>query len=231
MTDRNELERRAREYRERTGGALPDLTKVVQKHGHDGPHGLPMNPPPVLPYGGEDDPNSGYAAGAATSEERARRDDADGTTSKRQAKTLWALGAEDGGGRGGTGREYGLTWKELADVGGWHHGQASGVLSNLHKAGKIARLTERRNRCFIYVLPEYVNSRETQEQGRPKQPDDGLTVALIQAEVTILRVEEAIAGQWCEDYTRASGDTCITLGDAQQCPVCRVRTALGRDHD
>lgn len=133
----------------------------------------------VLPYAG----TSGYAAGVATSEERARRDDADGTTSKRQSEVLARLAfyAEDG-----------QTWRELATGRGWHHGQASGVLSVLHKAGKISRLTERRDRCFVYVLPEHVNGRDTQEQGRPKQPDDGLAVALVQAEATILRVEAVL---------------------------------------
>lgn len=43
---------------------------------------------PVLPYGGEDDRSSGYAAGVATSEARARREDTDGTTRRRQADVI-----------------------------------------------------------------------------------------------------------------------------------------------
>lgn len=40
-----------------------------------------------------------------------------------------------------------------------HHGQASSVLSVLHKEGRLARLTEKRERCAVYVLPEYVGDR------------------------------------------------------------------------
>jgi len=101
----------------------------------------------ALPYGG----TSGWS-GSSTSRERAERDDADGTTSDRQLRTLVHLehlGA------------VGVTWGELASAQGWHHGQASGVLSVLHKEGRICRLTERRNRCAIYVLPDKVYGRET----------------------------------------------------------------------
>ena len=47
-----------------------------------------------------------------------------------------------------------------------HHGSVSGALSNLHKSGKLARLAEKRDRCKIYVLPEFVDGRETEKQGR-----------------------------------------------------------------
>jgi DNA-binding MarR family transcriptional regulator len=57
-------------------------------------------------------------------------------------------------------RIEGLTWRELSDRTGWHHGTASGALSVLHKEGLIARLEERRDRCQIYVLPEFVLGRE-----------------------------------------------------------------------
>jgi hypothetical protein len=58
--------------------------------------------------------------------------------------------------------EQGATWKEIADELGLHHGSASGVLSVLHLTGKIERLAESRNRCKIYVLPEYVAGRKTE---------------------------------------------------------------------
>lgn len=54
----------------------------------------------------------------------------------------------------------GATWKETADYLHLHHGQASGTLSVLHKAGRIERLAERRNRCHVYVLPEHVDGRD-----------------------------------------------------------------------
>jgi hypothetical protein len=66
---------------------------------------------------------------------------------------------------------WGVTWLELAAVLDVHHGSASGVLSVLHKGGRICRLTERRNRCKVYCLPEYVNGRETEPHGR--KPADG----------------------------------------------------------
>ncbi len=120
-----------------------------------------MSDEAVLPYAG----TSGHSGGA-TSEERARADDQSGATKLRQANTLMALN------NAGT---QGMTWKELADQTGWHHGKASGALSNLHVAEKVARLTERRDRCFVYVLPEFVRDRPTQRQGervRPKLTED-----------------------------------------------------------
>lgn len=107
---------------------------------------------PETPYAG----SSGWS-GSDTSRERAEAADADGTTSERQERVLADLRAVT---------FIGLTWKDLAAARGMHHGQASGVLSNLHKAGHIARLTERRANCQVYVMPEHVNGRETQEYGR-----------------------------------------------------------------
>lgn len=107
--------------------------------------------PPKAPYAG----TSGWS-GSATSRERAQREDSNGTTSHRQTQTLEALrraGAD------------GLVWKELGARFSWHHGQASGVLSVLHKEGAICRLTERRRGCQVYVLPEYVHGRETSAHG------------------------------------------------------------------
>jgi hypothetical protein len=47
--------------------------------------------------------------------------------------------------------KLGLTWKELANETGWHHGTASGVLSVLHMSGAIVRTYTIRNRCKVYV--------------------------------------------------------------------------------
>jgi DNA-binding MarR family transcriptional regulator len=102
---------------------------------------------PVLPYNG----SSGWS-GSDTSRERAEQADSDGTTSKRQLATLDHLSQA---------AYRGLTWRDLSDETGWHHGASSGVLSVMHKAGVIARLTERRDRCAVYVLPEFVRGRET----------------------------------------------------------------------
>lgn len=49
----------------------------------------------------------------------------------------------------------GLTWKELSEETGMHHGTASGVLSVLHKSGAILRNTRIRNGCKIYYSIEF----------------------------------------------------------------------------
>lgn len=107
---------------------------------------------PALPYAG----TSGWS-GSDTSKARAVTADSNGTTSKRQADTIRLLAA--------SGAE-GVTVVELRQRYGWHHGQASGVLSVLHKEGVIARLHESRDRCKVYALPEFVNGRETEPHGR-----------------------------------------------------------------
>lgn len=121
---------------------------------------MTADPLPVLPYAG----TSGHS-GSDTSRERAERADSDGTTTKRQSEALASLGARHGDG---------MTWKELGLARGWHHGTASGVLSVLHKEGHVARLTERRDRCLVYVLPQYTQGRETTEQGRQDPIDAAL---------------------------------------------------------
>jgi len=115
-----------------------------------------MSDAPITPYAG----TSGWS-GTDTSLRRAREDDGDGTTTRRQRITLAALA---GAGSGG------LTWKELARVAEWHHGQASGVLTVLHMAERITRLTEKRDRCRVYVLPEHVNGRATEPYVRQNPP-------------------------------------------------------------
>jgi hypothetical protein len=111
---------------------------------------------PVLPYAG----TSGWS-GTETSKDRAVTADRSGETSKRQRQTIRTLKVQT---------TWGITWKELSEIMGWHHGTSSGVLSVLHKADKIARLREKRDKCRVYVLKEYVNGRETDSQGRkPKE--------------------------------------------------------------
>jgi hypothetical protein len=108
---------------------------------------------PAYPYGGHEP-----WSGSETSAERAARDEADGTAAARQRVTLSAL--LDRGARG-------LTWSELANRTGWHHGQTSSVLSALHYAGRIARLTESRGRCRVYVALVHIDGRDVEPYGRP----------------------------------------------------------------
>lgn len=109
----------------------------------------------VLPYAG----SSGFS-GSQTSRERAHRQDSTGETSERQKAVLRALSNAG---------ERGATWKEIGEAFGWHHGQASGVLSGLHKADLISRIKERRQRCEVYVLPFFVNGRDESPYKRNKR--------------------------------------------------------------
>ena len=104
----------------------------------------------ALPYNGTE----GYA-GSETSKSRAFQEALDGTASKRQRFIL--ILAERA-------KERGITVAELRDS-TLHHGRISGALSVLHKVGKLSRLAETRGRCKIYVLPEYVNGRQTEAHG------------------------------------------------------------------
>ena len=115
-----------------------------------------------LPYGRDGDRNSGYA-GSETSRARAREADLSGVTAQRQRRTIIELSRS--GGRG-------LTWKELADITGWHHGTTSGALSNLHKDGRISRLVEKRNKCKVYVTNADVDGRDTEAPGRTSRRGD-----------------------------------------------------------
>jgi hypothetical protein len=106
---------------------------------------------PLLPYRG----TSGWR-GSETSKQRAEEADSSGVTSKRQAQVL-ALVSMMG--------TDGITVKELRDYTQLHHGTASGLLSVLHKTGALARLSEVRDKCKVYVSPEHVEGRETEPQG------------------------------------------------------------------
>lgn len=117
-----------------------------------------MSEQPALSYpepGGQTY-TSGHS-GSEASRERAVHEDSTGVTAKRQALVLDLVQ---------TGGPLGLTVRVLRDVADLHHGQASSALSNLHKAGRIARLQEKRMGCHVYVTPENVNGRPTDEPGR-----------------------------------------------------------------
>lgn len=107
-----------------------------------------------LPYNG----TSGHS-GTETSKERALHADRSGKTALRQAQALNLLSERT---------FQGITWKELSEVTGLHHGTASGVLSVLHKAGRIARLKDSRNGCKVYVDLRCINGRQVETQGRKK---------------------------------------------------------------
>lgn len=109
---------------------------------------------PELPY----HETSGHS-GTETSKARALHSDRSGKTAMRQAQALELLSQM---------RDNGLTWKEFSNITGLHHGTSSGVLSVLHKVGRIARLKESRNGCKVYVGLNWVQSRTIERQGRNK---------------------------------------------------------------
>ena len=109
---------------------------------------------PELPY----DQTSGHS-GTDTSKARAVEADRSGKTAQRQAQAIDLLNKN---------YERGLTWKEFSFITGLHHGTASGVLSVLHKTGRIARLKESRNGCKVYVGLSWVQNRVVEKQGRNK---------------------------------------------------------------
>lgn len=108
----------------------------------------------ALPYAG----TSGWTSSQA-SYDRVINEDSSGVTNKRQKDALHHLSLA---------RHAGLTWRELATTLNLHHGQVSAVLSVLHKTGQIARLSDRRNRCSVYVLPNFIEDRTTENHGNVK---------------------------------------------------------------
>lgn len=88
---------------------------------------------------------SGAVNASDTSRERADAEDAAGTTQARVNAVLEHLKM----------RRDGMTWPELAVMLKLHHGQISGCLSMMHKAGLVFALRAKRDRCHPYVHSAY----------------------------------------------------------------------------
>jgi len=101
----------------------------------------------TLPYAG----TSGWS-GSDTSYERAIDNDKSGLTSKNQA--LFMTDLLYAGEMGLTAREWGLMHN-------LEHQTYSSVPSVLHLSGSVVRLTQRRGRHQVYVLPNFVGDRAT----------------------------------------------------------------------
>lgn len=115
---------------------------------------------PTLPFTPYDRGTSSGHSGSETSEERSLERDSTGKTAKTQRRVFNLVRGLNTGG---------LTVAELRSIlTTEHHGTLSGALSNLHQQGLLARLKERRNRCQVYVAPEFVGGRETVPHGRSK---------------------------------------------------------------
>lgn len=100
-------------------------------------------------------------AGHSTSTTMTEAEETSGVAAHRQAGALAEVRM--------AGRS-GATWREVAAERGWHHGQASGALTRLHRRGLILRLEETRDHCGVYVTPDYVGNRPTVAAGRHYDP-------------------------------------------------------------
>lgn len=122
-----------------------------------------------LPYPEDDGTHTAGWSGSETSHERALRERDSGELSKRLKRTLNIVRMSG---------VRGLTVKELRDDTGWHHGKASAALSVLHHDNLLLRLKESRDRCQVYVVPQYRLDREESRYRRnskqPKYPHPGL---------------------------------------------------------
>lgn len=110
---------------------------------------MSTTPRTLRPYGG----TSGWS-GSSASRARALEDDRTGRTKDRHERLMRVMErrvAWDG-----------ITWFELSDYTGWHHGEASGALTRAHRIGAVERLVEQRGvgkGSHIYVLPQYLDGR------------------------------------------------------------------------
>lgn len=152
---------------------------------------------PDLSYGG-----SSGSSGSDTSHERARENDLTGRTGRNQRALIGYL--EERG-------HEGATWGEVADRFDWHHGTASGALSNLHKAGTIVRLMQRRGRSKVYVLPRFVNSRPSEPyggnmRGRVSNPSGGYMLTERQADV-LIDGQRVLVGQVARTIENLNAET------------------------
>lgn len=107
---------------------------------------------PTLPYPDVSGMNTGGWSGSATSRSRAIHEVISGV-GKHRKDGIQAL-VESAG-------RVGMTCPEVETLTGMHHGAASGALTNLHQAGRIARLKEQRRRSEVYIGLAFVEDRPT----------------------------------------------------------------------
>jgi hypothetical protein len=105
---------------------------------------MSSNDEPTL-FGSYPDGTGGYVD-RPSSKARAMRESHNGKFSARQQLILAHL--ERAGGDG-------MTWQQLAKELGFHHGQVSGCLSNLHRSGFVFMVVEQRDKCHPYVHFKY----------------------------------------------------------------------------
>lgn len=125
---------------------------------------------------------TGGWSGSETSRERAVRERDDGTLSAR-SRQVYALVVASGA--------QGVTDPEVQHAFRLGHGASSGALTRLHRQGRIARTTERRNRNQVYVLPEHVGDRTLSpyRPNRNTRPGLEIAVAYLQEQADRLQAE------------------------------------------
>lgn len=133
---------------------------------------------------------------AATSRDAILDDDTNGVTSKAQRYAL--ILARQNGTRG-------VTIAELREKHGTlHHGKMSSALTNLHKDGRLVALTERRLKCGIYVLPEFVHHGAETRPYKPnrREIDAQIIVGVLldhRLRVWDLSADRCSCGEWNQD--------------------------------
>ena len=129
-----------------------------------------------------------YVAASDTSRARAVREDLTGATTKRRRQIADLV--REGG-------LLGMTWAELADATGLHHGQVSGALSKLHEMGFIFQRRDTRNGSHPYVHSDY----------RHEFDDNEVNDEPVKTRSTVLReaYQDLETAAWNLLYSQAGG--------------------------
>jgi hypothetical protein len=92
---------------------------------------------------------------------------------------------------------YGMTWAELAEVTGLHHGQVSGALSKLHEMGRLFQRRDTRNGSHPYVHSDY----------RHEFDDNEVNDEPVKTRSTVLReaYQDLETAAWNLLYSQAGG--------------------------
>lgn len=92
----------------------------------------------------------------------------------------------------------GVTVAELRERNGKvHHGRVSAALTNLHIAGRLVALRERRGHCGIYVLPEYAGDRERRAYRPNRRPVDAEIIVGVLLDHRQYTASDYCHGQGC----------------------------------
>jgi len=139
-----------------------------------------------------------YVGASDTSRERAQYEDFHGITRERWLLILDLLWQA---------HTNGLTWSELANITGLHHGQVSGTLSKLHEQGHIVQLLAKRNRSHIYCHAGYRDALDAQDMAYRTEPVQTRANARTQA---LEAIAEA-AHNLCFSQSKNAGDNWTQL--------------------